>query len=131
MKPVEIIIHAPHLHPKREKVRARPSRTRKVHRGYNPNYGPELWAKLHGRALLGADQNEMAWLADFARQIPCGACRAHWEKMMVNTPPTLGDYFAWTVDRHNEVNLKLGKAMISDEEAQAYWTDKLLVNSKR
>jgi hypothetical protein len=78
--------------------------------------GPKLWARLHN--ATGITQ---AWLDAFTAEIPCGTCKDHWRAMMQATPPPLGDdaaMFAWGVDRHNEVNVRLGKAVMTLGEAR-------------
>lgn len=87
------------------------------------NYGPPLWTLLHFRALkVGNDRPDLNFLNDFATELPCGACRNHWFEMMERTPPTWNKYFSWTVDRHNEVNSRLGKRVVPFEEAFDIWT---------
>ena len=87
--------------------------------------GPLRWKELHGRPSLPAlDLSaESAWLAGpFARSLPCGACRNHWLSMLRDSPPDLRSrqaYLAWTVARHNEVDIRLGKPTLSIEDAAA------------
>lgn len=100
--------------------------TRLTERGRLPtskSYGPPLWAELHRRALTtnpGADDS--AWLEQFARRLPCGECRQHWHDMVRRAPPVWAGYFRWTVDRHNEVNVRLGKPLLTLEQARALWS---------
>jgi hypothetical protein len=78
--------------------------------------GAALWRELHAK---GGDADE-AYLADFARRVPCGDCRLHWLEAVARTPPVFGaGWFAWTVDRHNEVNRRLGKRELTIDEARA------------
>lgn len=71
--------------------------------------GPPLWADLHATAKAGELTPE--WLADFALRIPCGICRAHWLQMIAEHLPRYDDQYQWSVERHNEVNVRLGKAV--------------------
>lgn len=81
--------------------------------------GSKLWAEIHRRALAyvpgptSADR-ELAWLRrGVMRRLPCGECRREWRAILRETPPDLSGaagYFAWTVEAHNRVNRKLGKA---------------------
>lgn len=81
-----------------------------------------LWADLHERALT-VDGDDSAWLGEFSLRLPCGPCRSDWLRMLRDTPPAFGDaYFAWTVDRHNEVNRMLGRSVLSLREALDRWT---------
>lgn len=82
---------------------------------------PQQWAELHRRALLSNGEDDSEWLAHFRKTLPCGECRKHWDEMMVRTEPDFAGYFAWTVDRHNEVNRKLGKPEMTLDEARIRW----------
>ena len=90
--------------------------------GLLPN-GPELWSKLHRRAIAHEGVDDSAWLSDFAEQIigRC-PCRKQWEQDILATPPDFTNYFAWTVAMHNRVNARLGKPILTVEEARARWT---------
>jgi hypothetical protein len=98
-----------------------------------------MWKELHTRALAytGAVAAEQAWLREFAIAVKCGTCRQHWNAAIAKTPPDLSSaatYFAWTVDRHNEVNAIINadiaagkrsdalKPLLSVEDARALWT---------
>ncbi len=51
---------------------------------------------------------EPIWLTLFARKIPCGDCRDHWENIVKANPPDLSSRFAyakWQHARHNDVNV--------------------------
>jgi Erv1 / Alr family len=74
-----------------------------------------------------------AWNADSAKSfyetwyasIPgmCG-CADHWKAIIAKHPPDFTSpaaFFAWTVDRHNDVNARLGKPIMSHEEARALY----------
>lgn len=121
MKPARIIIHAPHLSPKtRIDSPSAPRRETRAELSQG-NYGPALWAELHKRALsVTSDDSE--WLAKFERRVPCGSCRKHWLEMLQKTPPDWTRYFGWSVDRHNEINVKLGKPEMPLAEAFAKWS---------
>jgi hypothetical protein len=88
--------------------------------------GRQLWAELHRRALSyqGDEWDEHPWIACFARRVPCGTCRDEWRQLIQELPPDLTDresYFRWTVRAHNAVNAKLGKPILSFEEATRLW----------
>ena len=83
--------------------------------------GRLLWAELHRRALAVEGVDDGVWLTKFATRLPCGACRAHWNEMLDRTPVTWGAYFEWTVARHNEVNTRLGKALLDVASARSLW----------
>ena len=90
-----------------------------------PVRGDLLWQELHLRALSwGGGGDDSPWLDAFAQKLPCGHCRAHWLGMMQRTPPdfsTRREYFVWTISRHNEVNAKLGKPIMSPDDAAIRW----------
>lgn len=88
--------------------------------------GPRLWAELHTMArtvcldtpahVKTAKQRFQIW----SGLISCGECAADWEKLLKEHPPDFSSqeaYFAWTHARHNDVNIKLGKPILSREEA--------------
>lgn len=90
--------------------------------------GPRLWSELHRWALAFVSSHALAepkawqWLSTFANRLPCGSCRRHWREIVKANPPAFDSadaLFAWTVDRHNEVNAKLGKATINIDVARA------------
>jgi hypothetical protein len=84
--------------------------------------GPKLWAELHRRALASDGYNDSVWLAEFEKRIlgNC-ACRAEWRRDLQSSPPDFSRYFEWTVDQHNKVNARLGKPVISYNDALLIW----------
>lgn len=89
---------------------------------FPPFDGAALWAEIHRRALVTAG-DDSAYLATIAPRLPCATCRPHWLEMLARTPPEFGaGYFPWTVARHNEVNARLGKPVISEDKARAIWS---------
>lgn len=90
--------------------------------------GPPLWGNLHRWALSADLTQATAWLDGFARTVPCGECARHWLEITRRTPPDLKNadsLFAWTVERHNEVNLRLGKPVLDVAAARATWSKPL------
>lgn len=92
-------------------------------------WGPPKWAALHEWALASAtDAAERArWLRAFAAGLPGCDCRSHWRAMLAGHPPPLAadnaTLFAWTVERHNEVNARKGKPIIGLAEALSIWSN--------
>ncbi len=86
-----------------------------------PYDGARLWGELHRRALAWTGSDDSAWLAQMRLRLPCGECRRHWDEMQARTPPDWANYFAWTVVTHNQVNQRLGKAVISEADARSIW----------
>lgn len=87
-----------------------------------PVNGAPLWGELHRWALATEGSEDARWMVLFRLRVPCGECRKHWDGMCVETPPTWGDLFAWTVARHNEVNRRLRKPEMTVEEAREKWS---------
>jgi len=101
----------------------------------NPSvWGPALWRDLHGRpkTFVPSDssrESEINWLNSFAEQLPCDECKEHWKEIVSKTPPDLASqqsYFWWTFDRHNEVNARLGKPVITRDMLSSHydWIDR-------
>lgn len=82
-----------------------------------------LWKELHLRAInwIGGDDSE--WQVAFERRVPCGQCKSHWSLFKGKYPPDYAHYFAWTVDAHNSVNARLGKEILSQDQAFRIWSN--------
>ena len=89
----------------------------------------QLWQEIHTRPLeLKAPQDDSAYIARLLPRVPCGECRTHWKKLLAELPPdysSLDAYFAWTVNAHNRVNERLGKSVLTVEEARRHWWPKI------
>lgn len=78
--------------------------------------GPKIWAFIHAwcEAAHTLDEYEQ-FRTHVARMLPCGECRVGWLTDTTANPPSpevladLTKLIQWGVDRHNAVNLKLGK----------------------
>jgi hypothetical protein len=89
----------------------------------------DLWKEIHVRALNFTSTNDMDFLTNFAKKIPrftsgC-ACREHWLSIVKANPPKFGsngEYFEWTVNTHNLVNIKLGKPTYTVEQAKSFYS---------
>jgi hypothetical protein len=86
----------------------------------------ELWADIHSRPKAMRDPaEEMKYLREsVAARLPCGECKTEWLAALKRTPPDLSSpeaYFAWTVARHNEVNVRKGKPVVSLDEARCLY----------
>ncbi len=88
-----------------------------------PYDGSKLWAELHKRALNWTGESDADWLSLFRQRVPCGECRRHWDSMLIKTPPDWPNYWLWTIERHNEVNLRLFKREFTPEEAHLKWSE--------
>jgi muconolactone delta-isomerase len=83
--------------------------------------GPALWAEWHRRALARAG-DDSGYLRSLAQRLPCGQCRADFVAILAAHPPRWDDYFAWTVEVHNDVNTRLGKPAVTVEAARILWS---------
>ena len=86
--------------------------------------GNMLWKELHTRAYNHNGTNDDDFITQFGKKIPrfmtgC-SCNEFWIKWIQTNPPKYGinEYFEWTVKCHNAVNTKLGKAIMSLENAK-------------
>ena len=91
-----------------------------------------LWTELHLHALTHTGTEDIKYLRDFSYRVPkytayC-KCKEHWAIWMKTHPPKFGpgEYFAWTVDAHNDVSKRLGKPEMSLEEAKTLYTAMLV-----
>jgi hypothetical protein len=100
------------------------------------SWGPPLWAFLHTVTLIDYDNDEIE--APFVRRcrsglfalkdaIPCEKCALHYGGWLGRLDED-GDYrgrlgmFRWTVDLHNSVNVRIGKAECTYDEALSRWS---------
>jgi hypothetical protein len=95
-------------------INGTPAKARKP--GDGLPWGPPMWAELHARAAAyaGDAEAERKWLDEFTARVPCGDCLRHWKELVAKTPPDLSDaaaYRRWAVDAHNAVNVRLGRAV--------------------
>lgn len=88
-----------------------------------PFDGSALWGELHTfcRDFIGTPDEFATWLAGYLKRLPCGDCRKHSREWVKANPPT-SDLFAWSVDWHNAVNTRLGKATMTVEAARPRWS---------
>jgi hypothetical protein len=90
--------------------------------------GPPIWKDLHtfAKSWDGNIDTQTEFLKKVTNRIPCGECKQFWVKNKIQNPaPTDNkeNFFAWTVDTHNKVNIKLNKPTISLEEAIALYSE--------
>ncbi len=78
--------------------------------------GRELWSELHTSLTIDT-------LAEWERRIPSFGCtcRKFYDEWKASNPPSAALFFKWTVDLHNAVNAKLGKIVVTYEEARRLW----------
>lgn len=94
-------------------------------------WGASLWRSLHAVAMGYPERPSAAdtaayrrFYADLHAVLPCQTCADHYKAYVSNNPITDRDIasadalFAWTVRLHNDVNARLGKPVMSLEEAR-------------
>lgn len=100
------------------------------------NWGPYFWGVLHiatytaPPVLTEAHREGFRQLVgSYLSILPCPVCQQHFSEVLAKHPleehmATSKDLFFWSVDVHNAVNIKLGKPVLSYEEAAAFWGPK-------
>jgi hypothetical protein len=82
--------------------------------------GRAAWAALHSQHLGNPE-----WFAEWQKLIPTGCgCQQGANDLLAQCPPRYDspeDWFAWTCQYHNLVNVKLGKPTLTLDEARAIW----------
>ncbi len=101
-------------------------------------FGPPLWSSIHKDALLSTTKEQqllfVVRLQDKIRGIPCSNCRNHAQEYfdknnihnaiyvsILGYDPSLS-IFIWTWLFHNDVNKRIGKRLLSIQEALAIHT---------
>lgn len=109
--------------------------------GFAPEYwGPGMWRVIHMAAATypvnpthQEQQDFYNFFTTLKRVLPCGGCRAEYEKMTTKGPlklkpeilKTRTTLFAWTVAIHNAVNQRLGKPINPDVSFWYKYYDRL------
>lgn len=100
---------------------------------YNPKYlGPGYWAAWHIKSIYSDNESKKGEVArNIAidiKNFPCLKCQEHAKHYVTRNPLMRAvkdkdplSMFKWTVDFHNEVDLKLNKKIFSYEEALQMW----------
>lgn len=91
----------------------------------DPNvYGPHYWGTLHIAGLYGESLEDFKALAkSYATLIPCKKCRRHYRMVLAEYPvDSVTLPFEWSVAVHNIVNKRLGKPVMTVDQARAFWT---------
>jgi hypothetical protein len=90
-------------------------------------WGKEGWHFIHTIALTypfnpteNDKKNYLQFLKSLENVLPCNICAKHFKKNMIKIPPRLDstiEFFNWSVDMHNEVNIMNNKPILTYEEA--------------
>ena len=87
-------------------------------------WGPYFWGVIHLGCLAGSITPE--FISMYPSVLPCGACGQHFAEVLRDAPfPDSQDpliLFQWSVHAHNMVNSRIGKPILTVEEALAVWT---------
>ena len=87
-------------------------------------WGPYFWGVIHLGCLAGSMTSE--FITMYPSVIPCSACGQHFSELIQELPfPDSRDpmvLFEWSVDAHNKVNARIGKPILTIEQALAIWT---------
>lgn len=87
--------------------------------------GPALWREMHTRARAWKGGDDTAYLLAMTNRLSCPTCQNNWARHIGANPPRFADpsfdYFAWTVDRHNEVRRLQNKPELALAEAAALY----------
>jgi hypothetical protein len=78
--------------------------------------GPKLWAEMHTKTDADA-----AYVKSVTRRLPCGECKSWFVAYLKEHPPRFDDWFRWTWECHQAANAKLGKPLLTIDEARARW----------
>lgn len=88
---------------------------------------PQLWGELHKRGLQHEGETDWVWFNEWQERLPsfgC-ACKSSWRKYVKDHPPTWNNYFHWSYVAHQDVNMKLGKHGMTEQQARAYWQSQI------
>jgi hypothetical protein len=85
------------------------------------------WAKLHQNRMTESELNKWIDTIPGYEDLTCD-CQKNIYVIIETNPPRYDDWFAWTVEIHNLVNQKLGKPVLSFEEASQLHRDRPLAS---
>lgn len=91
----------------------------------DPNvYGPHYWGTLHIAGLYGESLEDFKALAkSYATLLPCKKCLRHYRTVLAEYPvDSVTLPFEWSVVVHNAVNKRLGKPVMTVDQARAFWS---------
>jgi hypothetical protein len=79
------------------------------------------WNALHRYAFKGPSEARLFY-SDWALNIPVFGCncKEDWSKLTDKNPPDFSSgraFFEWGVERHNDINIRLGKGVVTIDDA--------------
>ena len=88
--------------------------------------GSRYWAELHLFALRHCSKNSHVWFQGWLAALPFDGCpcEKHLKEYLVENPPEWERFFDWTVELHNAVNVRIGRATIDVENARELWSSR-------
>lgn len=98
----------------------RTKRTRTTLQPPSPSSLPSV-AYNHWKPLHTKQEPTPEWFEKWKAMIPCSSCREDFFAYLLTNPPRYNDWFAWTVEAHNWVNVKLKRTKMTIEEAALIW----------
>jgi len=101
----------------------RESKPLPVPKKYN---GAELWKQLHIKSINDGITND--WLSEWSEPLPAFgcSCKSFFLQFLHNRPLPATNQFEWSFQLHNNINAKLGKPLLSLEDARDIWTIDIL-----
>ena len=92
----------------------------------------QVWALIHTLCVIDFENNEpiilktIEALKNLKYSILCESCRTEYEnefsRLDALDPKEHMVLFKWSVEFHNRINVKVGKPVVSYEEALGLWT---------
>jgi len=85
-------------------------------------WGPSTWKSLHAIAAHSDVTKNADAFWTYVRTLndvlPCDSCKKHMKDYIETHPRPLDNFFEYTVAFHNDVNARLGKELVSPDEAR-------------
>lgn len=86
------------------------------------SFGPYFWGAFHLACLAAIDIESLkTFIESYQMVLPCLGCRLHFSQLLAENPFPDTDHFKWSVDIHNKVNERIGKPVMSYEDAFVHW----------
>ena len=81
-------------------------------------WGPRLWAEIHSTSVKSTPRKFKEYLSTLGPRIPCEECQYHFKSYMFQNPMgSRDDPIIWAIDFHNDVNRRLGKPVLTYQQA--------------
>jgi len=88
--------------------------------------GSRYWAELHLYALRHKGSDSSEWLKNWMADLPFDncPCEEHLKEFLEKNSPDFSRFFEWTIALHNDVNDRIGRSIISIDDARVIWSSK-------